>query len=54
MSIGSLFVSSKVEELQPPTLRDFIVAASPRRFTESEILEAELEILKVVEFKIID
>jgi hypothetical protein len=52
LGITGLFVASKYEEIYPPYLSDFAFVCA-EAYTESDILNMEAEILKLLDFSIV-
>lgn len=50
VGVTALLLASKYEEIYPPEVRD-CVYITDRAFTRQEVLDMELEILRVLEFK---
>ena len=53
LGITSLFVASKYEEIYPPYLSDFAFVCA-EAYTESDILNMEAEILRLLDFSIVN
>lgn len=52
IGISSMFIASKYEEIYPPDLKDFTFVTR-EKFTKSEILKAEGEILRKLDFNLL-
>ena len=53
LGITSLFVASKYEEIYPPYLSDFAFVCA-EAYTESDILNMEAEILRLLDFSMVN
>ena len=51
LGVTTLLISTKYEEIYPPELRD-LLAVSENKFTRTQVLDMEREILEVLEFKV--
>jgi G2/mitotic-specific cyclin-B, other len=53
LGITSLFIASKYEEIYPPFLSDFAFVCA-EAYTQSDILNMETEVLKLIDFNIVN
>ena len=52
IAVSALFIAGKYEEIYPPELRDYVYVCK-NSFTKSDILKAEFEILRMLDFNML-
>ena len=51
MGVSALLIATKYEEIYPPDMKD-LLQVSENKFTRTEVLKMELDILSVLEFHV--